>query len=107
MNHKTCILAPILLVLTTGVSRANEQEAAFVAICLEGEESAFDPKSCPCIYKALSPDFAPEQLTRIAGLFVGNLSEAIFALEASADPQDKDILARIDLVERRVKGCAS
>ena len=100
------ILAAILLSAVPSLSAADAAMEAFVAVCAEGAEDAFNPVSCACIHDGLVADFSSAQMTTIAELFGDTVQAAVDRLEASADPEDQDILARLEDVEAAVEACA-
>jgi hypothetical protein len=96
-----CVLP---IVLTLSACQGDSAETAFVENCdtVLGQDR---PKLCSCIYAELKEKFEPAQMTRISGLFEGNINDAEELLRESGSESDLDILARINTVEEATQVC--
>lgn len=82
----------------------DERKTQFVSACNE-TLGADAPKVCACIYDRLQPEFSERQMTRISGLFGGDVPAAKQALRSTGIESDIDILDRINVVEGATEGC--
>ena len=97
-------LALLTAFLTASACQGDDLRAEFVATCSASQEG-FTDELCECAYDGLHEEFSDEQMTRISGLFTGNVPEAMENLAATGSASDVSILERFDLVEGTLEGC--
>ena len=97
-------LAGLGVFLTVSACQGDDLKTEFVATCTASQE-AFTDELCQCVYDGLHEQFSEEQMTRISGLFTGNVPEAKENLAATGSASDLGILERFDVVEATVEGC--
>ncbi|WP_132466394.1 hypothetical protein [Rhodovulum marinum] len=97
-------LSILILLSTVTACRGENPGSDFIDACV-GSQGEFTEEVCGCIYERLHEDFSPEQMTRISGLFKGDVSDASENLEETGRASDMDILERMNLIEETVGAC--
>lgn len=103
MQIKTLSLVVVAFSLVASC-KDDEQKTSFVSNCA-GSQEPFTDEICSCIYDSVKDDFSEDQVSRISGLFHGNVPEAMSDLGESGNDSDIDILERMDSVEGAAEYC--